>query len=108
RARDVELPRGISDALSRIARADRPHALCPRLSGQARYSIHTSPDLVGIGRLEVLELEINLALVAKIEPDERRPEHRPGDPLARLFNIADRDRPDRIDHLPLLLGSNFF
>jgi hypothetical protein len=52
-----ERPRGISDSLPRIARADRPHAFRAFLVAQARDGIGRSADLVGVGRLQIFELE---------------------------------------------------
>jgi hypothetical protein len=70
------------------------HTPRARLVRQPRDRVGRAADLVGVGRLKVLELEIN----AVVELDQRRPERRAGDARAGFLDIAERDRPHRFDH----------
>ena len=109
-AGNAELPSRISDALAGVAGADRPDTFCALLVREPGDGVARAANLVGVGRLEVLELEPEIrSAVAELQLHQRRPQHGSGDPLPRLLDIVNRDRSYRIDHqLPLLLAANFF
>jgi hypothetical protein len=74
RAGDAGGPRGISHGLAGVAGADRPHAASSLLVGEARDRVGGTADLVGIGRLQVFELQADIGTIgAKVQADERRP-----------------------------------
>src|SRR5437868_14280545 len=82
--------RGISHTLSRISGTDGPYAFGARFVRKVGDCIGAAADLVGIRRLQVLELEPDVGPVGtQIELDQWSPEDRPFDPLTRLLDVAD-------------------
>src|SRR6185369_16651533 len=98
RARDAILPSGVGDALTRVAGADRPHAARARLVRQCSDGIGTAADLVGVSRLQVFELQPDVAAITGVDLHQRRPQNGALDALTRRFDVRKRNRPYRRNH----------
>src|SRR5206468_3959599 len=68
--------------------------------GQSCDSVRCAANLVGVGRLEVLEFEIDFrAVAAEVQLYQGRSQHRPPDSRPCLLNICQGNGPHRLNHL---------
>ena len=87
--------RRVGNALSCVARANRPDAAFALGLRQHRYRIGGAAQFVGVDRLEVLQLEANIRVAwPEFQADQGRAQNSPRDALARCpdlgeFNGAD-------------------
>ena len=89
RARHARFPRRVGDTLSGVARADRPHAALPLGLRKHRHGVGGAAQLVGVDRLQVLELEPDVGVVrSQFEADQRRAHDGPRDALARFPDLG--------------------
>ena len=94
-ARNTGLPRGIGDALPGVAGADRPHAAPPLGGTQHGHRVHRAAYLVGVGRLQILQLQPDVGkLRPQIEPHQRRAQDHAGDALSSVSHLGEGDRVD--------------
>src|SRR6267143_272307 len=95
-ARHTHGPRRVCDTLPRIAGADRPDAAPPLGIGQECNGVGSASQLVGVDRLQVLELEPHLRESRpELQVDQRCADDGSCDPLPGVPDLAQRDRADR-------------
>src|SRR5258706_164576 len=82
-----------------IAGADRPDAAPPLDIGQECNSVGSASQLVGVDRLEVLELEPDVGESRpEFEAHKRCADDGPGDTLLGIPDLVQGDRTDRFKH----------
>src|SRR6266550_2727587 len=98
-ARHARGPRRVCDTLTGIAGADRPDPAPPFGFGQQRDGVGGAAQFVGVDRLEVLELEPHVGESRpELQANKRRANDGPGDTLAGVPDLAQRDGTDRFKH----------
>jgi hypothetical protein len=84
----ARLARRIGDALAGVAGADRPYAALALGFAQHRHRIGRTAQLVGIDRLQILELQTNVGeTFAELEANERCSQDRALDPRSCLSDL---------------------
>ena len=90
RAGNLELPRGPGDALGHVPGARGDDAGLQLLGRDLEDGVQRAAELERADRLEVLELEVDLARV--LEAHERRARDAAGQPLPRGPDLGERDQ----------------
>jgi hypothetical protein len=95
RARHAGLARSVCDALTRVARADRPDSKRAFLGIEHRDRIGRSAQLERVDRLQVFQLEEDSRPGRPLQLEQWRPHGRPGNARSSRFDCVDGDRRDR-------------
>jgi hypothetical protein len=90
RGRDPELSRDPGDALAHVPGSRSDDAVAQLLGRDLKHGVRGAAELERADRLEVLELEVDLAVV--LEADERRAKDAPGEPVAGSLDLGQRDQ----------------
>ena len=97
RARNARLSRGVGNSLPRIAGADCPNPALALFVTKHRDCICRAAQFVSVDRLQVFQFEPNVWKIRpELQPDERRSYNRFGDPLPRIFDFIQLNRPNGI------------
>src|SRR6185437_5093421 len=98
RALHSGLPRGISDALTRVSRADGPNSPLTRRFRQHRHRVRRAAKLVGIDGLKILQFEADIGMARSgVEPNQRSAYYRPRNSLPRSADFAQFNGSDRFE-----------
>ena len=95
RAANARLTRRIGNALPGIARTDGPDAAPALRLRQHRNRVGGTAQLVGVDRLQILQLQPDVGVAAaQFEAHQRRAQNGRGDSLARSADLGQFNRAD--------------